>query len=101
MKKLALSLAVLFAVGMVSCGGNKDNNAGDTITTEGVELVDINTPGDSATGDSNTQIEEVSATQTTEAPADKKDAKEDKKDDAAKTDAPAEGAETPAPEAGK
>ena len=25
MKKLALSLAVLFAVGMVSCGGNKEN----------------------------------------------------------------------------
>ena len=24
MKKLALSLAVLFAVGMVSCGGNKE-----------------------------------------------------------------------------
>ena len=31
MKKLALSLAVLFAVGMVSCGGNKEKeNAADT-----------------------------------------------------------------------
>ena len=32
MKKLALSLAVLFAVGLVSCGGNKENKeACDTV----------------------------------------------------------------------
>ena len=99
MKKLALSLAVLFAVGMVSCGGNKDNNAGDTAVEVGVvdEVITTDTTGALDT----TNVEAVGATETTtEAPADKKDAKEDKKDDAAKTDAPAEG-ETPAPEAGK
>ncbi|MCH5218579.1 MAG: hypothetical protein J1F07_08565 [Muribaculaceae bacterium] len=38
MKKLALSLAVLFAVGLVSCGGNKEKECDTTCDTTPVEV---------------------------------------------------------------
>ena len=41
MKKLALSLAVLFAVGLVSCGGNKEDKACDTCPVEAAEEVAV------------------------------------------------------------
>ena len=41
MKKLALSLAVLFAVGMVSCGGNKEKECDSTCDTTPVEEVAV------------------------------------------------------------
>ena len=42
MKKLALSLAVLFAVGLVSCGGNKEDKACDSVCdTPAVEEVAV------------------------------------------------------------
>ena len=88
MKKLALSLAVLFAVGLVSCGGNKDKEACDTTPVESTEAVlveevnDTTPAGDSATA---TTTEAAAAATTTEAPA----------ADAPATEAPAE---TPAAE---
>ena len=99
MKKLALSLAVLFAVGMVSCGGNKDKeNCADSATeTVGMEVVDI-VPGDSANGDT-TQVAGAAVTETTPAPDAKADAKADNKEEAkdAKADAAAPAADAAAP----
>lgn len=50
MKKIALSLAVLFAVGMVSCGGHKEKECEDTcaqdtavVVEEGVAVVEDTT----------------------------------------------------------
>ena len=106
MKKLALSLAVLFAVGMVSCGGNKDKeNCGDTTVTEEVGVMEVAPLGDSAQGDSVVAAGATVAETTTTPEA--KDAKADNKEEAkdAKADAaapaeaaPADGAAAPAAE---
>lgn len=49
MKKLALSLAVLFSVAMVSCGNSEkaaDTCCADSTCTETAEVVDTNAPAD-------------------------------------------------------
>ena len=95
MKKLALSLAVLFAVGMVSCGGNKDNNAADT--TVQVEEMAGEIVTDSVNPDT-TAVAGAAVTETTTEAAPKEEAaKEENKDAAAPAETPAEApAETPA-----
>lgn len=40
MKKLVLSLAVIFAVGMVSCGGNDKKEACDSPVADTTEVVE-------------------------------------------------------------
>ena len=54
MKKLVLSLAVVFAVGMVSCGGNKDAEATEETPVEevAVEETTETVPCDSVACDS-------------------------------------------------
>ena len=73
MKKLVLSLAVVFAVGMVSCGGGENKDANDTTPVEVTETEMVG-------------VEEVTpdsaAAPETEAPA----------DSAAETAAPADSA---------
>ena len=67
MKKLALSLAVLFAVGLVSCGDNKKEEVKDT--TDSVEAVcnDEDKTCDSAACDSSVEkVEVVDSTVTVE-----------------------------------
>ena len=83
MKKLALSLAVLFGVAMVSCGNKDSKECGDSATcTDSVEAVAAEGEVvDSATGDS-ANVEAVAATETqtvTTEPAkeENKDAKAD------------------------
>ncbi len=41
MKKLVFSLAVLFSVALVSCGGNKAAEAVDTDTVVAVEVAEV------------------------------------------------------------
>lgn len=96
MKKVVLSLAVLFSVAMVACNNNKTTEATDTpeITAE-EEVVT-----DSANGTQEVAAEEVVAEEAPKADA----AKEEVKEEAPKADAAAP-AETPKeeakPEAGK
>lgn len=53
MKKVVLSLAVLFSVAMVSCGGNKQAEAvdSDTIVVEEAEVVVDSAANDSVVAD--------------------------------------------------
>lgn len=54
MKKLALSLAVLFSVALVSCGNTEkavDTCCADTTCTEEVVVEDTNAPADTAAVD--------------------------------------------------
>ncbi len=49
MKKLVLSLAVVFGLGMVSCGGNKEAKAADSDTAVVAEVAveeSVNAEGD-------------------------------------------------------
>ncbi len=66
MKKLVFSLAVLFSVAMVSCGGNKAAEATDTDTMVAVEETVVETV-DSA-NDTNVAVE--AAAEVAEVPAD-------------------------------
>ena len=43
MKKLFLSLAVLFSVALVSCGGNKADKEEDSVPVEVVEMAAVET----------------------------------------------------------
>lgn len=52
MKKLFLSLAVLFSVAMVSCGGNKAEKAEDTMPVEEVVAADVAVVEDTVAPDS-------------------------------------------------
>ena len=52
MKKVFLSLAVLFSVALVSCGGNKAENAEDTTPVEVVEVAAVETVTPDSTCDS-------------------------------------------------
>ena len=52
MKKLALSLAVLFSVAMVSCGGNKEDKACDSTCDTTVEMTEEAVVVDSPVADS-------------------------------------------------
>ena len=52
MKKLVYSLAVLFSVALVSCGGNKAAEADSANDTANVEVVDETVVVDSVAGDS-------------------------------------------------
>ena len=56
MKKLALSLAVLFAVGMVSCGGHKEKECADTCDTTPVEEVAVVEEGAVAADSTDTAV---------------------------------------------
>lgn len=53
MKKVVLTLAVLFSVAMVSCGGNKNaaNDSDSVIAEEAVVEVTDSTVGDSVVAD--------------------------------------------------
>ncbi len=42
MKKVVLSLAVLFAAAMVSCSGNKENKEEGAVDTTAIEMTDTN-----------------------------------------------------------
>ena len=66
MKKLALSLAVLFAVGMVSCGGNKENKEAceDSTPVEVVEEGVVEVAADSANQTDTTVAAAAAATET-------------------------------------
>lgn len=66
MKKLVFSLAVLFSVAMVSCGGNKAAEATDSDTMVAVEETVVETV-DSA-NDTNVAVE--AAAEVAEVPAD-------------------------------
>lgn len=65
MKKVALSLAVLFSVALVSCGGNKAAEAADSDSVEvvaaEVEEVVVDSPvaGDSVAVDTAVAVEAV------------------------------------------
>lgn len=65
MKKVVLSLAVLFSMAMVSCGGNKAEATADSdtmvVTDEAVEVA-VDSANDSAT------VEAAAATDTVVAP---------------------------------
>ena len=52
MKKLFLSLAVLFSVAMISCGGNKAEKAEDTVAQEEVIAADVAVVEDTVAPDS-------------------------------------------------
>lgn len=41
MKKLVYSLAVLFSIAMVSCGGNKAAETADTVAADSVEVTEV------------------------------------------------------------
>ena len=66
MKKLVYSLAVLFSVALVSCGGNKAAEAVDTDTMVAEEVV-VDTAVDTANG---TETIVEAAAEVVEAPAD-------------------------------
>ena len=76
MKKLALSLAVLFAVGMVSCGGNKENKEAMEDTMPATEVVEEGVVAVDSVAPDTVAVEEA-AVAATDAPA-------------AETEAPAE-----------
>lgn len=62
MKKLVLSLAVIFAVGMVSCGDNKSKECEDSAacdTTTAVAPAEEGTTEENAVVTDSTQVEEV------------------------------------------
>lgn len=48
MKKLFLSLAVVFSVAMVSCGGNKEKEEADTTPVEVAEVAVVEATVDTA-----------------------------------------------------
>lgn len=60
MKKLVLSLAVLFSVAMVSCGEKKAAVATDTVDTIAVEAAEVVETVDSA-NDTNVEVAAVEA----------------------------------------
>lgn len=66
MKKVVLSLAVLFSMAMVSCGGNKATEATDS---DSVEVVIDDTVAVEATSDSTANVEVTADTTVVEAPA--------------------------------
>jgi len=66
MKKLVFSLAVLFSVAMVSCGGNKAADAVDSDTIVAVEEVVEEVVADS----NDTTVAVEAAAEVAEAPAD-------------------------------
>lgn len=67
MKKVVLSLAVLFSMAMVSCGGNKTDaaNDSDSMVVETVE----DTLAVEATSDSTANVEVAADTTVAEVPA--------------------------------
>lgn len=68
MKKVVLSLAVLFSVAMVSCGGKKAAEAVDSETIAVVEEA-VEVVVDSAAADSAADTTVVAAAEVVEAPA--------------------------------
>lgn len=70
MKKVVLSLAVLFSMAMVSCGGNKAAEAtdSDSVAVENIE----DTVAVEATSDSTANVEVAADTTVVEAPAEAK-----------------------------
>ena len=68
MKKLALSLAVLFAVGMVSCSDNKkaeecDSQCPDTTEVVAAEVVEVDTANADTTAVEGAAVEAAETTQ--------------------------------------
>ena len=61
MKKLALSLAVLFAVGMVSCGGNKENKEACDSQPAMEEVGAVEVIEDSTAGQADTTVAAAAA----------------------------------------
>ena len=66
MKKVFLSLAVVFSVALVSCGGNKANEENQDAAVEGAatEVVDVTvdtTPGPDGTVDTDATVTEAAA----------------------------------------
>ena len=84
MKKIALSLAVIATLAMVSCGNKKAENA-DSDTTDTTTVVAIES--DTMVNDSETVATTEAAVAEEVTPADNKDAAKDNK--AAKTEEPA------------
>lgn len=60
MKKLVFSLAVLFSVAMVSCGGNKAAENADTVDTVALEAAEVVETVDSA-NDTTVEVAAVEA----------------------------------------
>lgn len=77
MKKLALSLAVLFSVAMVSCGGNKEESKCDSPCDSPVEMpADAPETNDSLAADSTAANADSTAVNAEEAPAEAQNAEQ-------------------------